>query len=240
MSFYKKYLKYKTKYENLVRQIGGATWICPRCTMENEESSAKCAACDGPKAKTFYIYTTGIGEWGDLSKAASTWDLIMRDTILRNIDPSFNQIIIAHYDPLLGFDNKPMEAEKIIEISEGMEKTVVNSDKSASTPARQIDSSFRPDIIDFAKIKSPHLVVDLAHIFKYEPSLEHPKKISIGGHYMEPEDQRVSYTNINAVYPGYCGELQIENAFSNQIYLFCLEKKCGNSIQRKKRKYFWF
>ena len=44
--------------------------------------------------RTFYIYTTGLCEWGDLDKAARSWIEFLRDSILRNIPEQFNNIII--------------------------------------------------------------------------------------------------------------------------------------------------
>ena len=163
MSYYEKYLKYKLKYLNLAKQLGGdwecpfctyinkdsskncemclknpieikKQWQCNTCTFLNPSSSERCEMCDTPrftkpvksvhqyepdvtsvKDRTFYIYTTGIGEWGDLSKAANTWLTILRPVILRNIPKIFNNIIIRHYDPLLDYQDKDLKSKRICE-----------------------------------------------------------------------------------------------------------------------------
>jgi hypothetical protein len=77
-----KYLKYKNKYLNLLNQYGGN--------------------------KTFYIYTTGIAEWGyfEGQSAWYMWNNFLRNKIIELIPKKFNEIIITHYDPLLHVENK--------------------------------------------------------------------------------------------------------------------------------------
>ena len=236
MSFLNKYLKYKTKYIALQQVLGGA-WNCEYCTFENKDDAKICEICaktrsvsesvtgsvsgsgsvSGPiPYKTFYIYTTGICEWGDLYAAANTWNTILRANILRSIHPSFNQIIIRHFDPLIemGSSNKPMSKSITDKIITEFNETIVHMDFLAGTLQREIKSEFIHGKINFNRIEKPHLLLDLAHIFRYLPTI--PKLIQISGHYDEVD--KPSYTTINSVYPGYCGNTSFTDyGFSNQF-----------------------
>ena len=147
--FYIKYLKYKKKYINY-KQNGGTK-------------------------KIFYLYTTGIADSEQLQYSANTWLTIYRSSILRNIHPSFNNIIIRHYDPMFFIDN---EKKKNILISEINEK-IIKDDISFSNDERTINSEFIRGTINFSIIDSPHLILDMAHSFNYLPN----KEIQLNDHY---------------------------------------------------------
>ena len=240
MSFLNKYLKYKTKYLALQQVLGGA-WNCKHCTFDNKDDTKICEMCAKTRSvsssdstsisgstsgstsgsipyKTFYVYTTGICEWGDLTKAANTWNTILRENILRIIDSSFNRIIIRHYDPLIDMRDteEPISKSKLIidKIITDFNETIVYMDFLASTLQREIKSEFIHGKINFYQIENPHLLLDLAHIFRYLPTRY--KLIQISGHYDEVDNP--SYTNINSVYPGYCGSTSFtDHGYSNQF-----------------------
>jgi hypothetical protein len=168
------------------------------------------------KYKTFYIYTTGICEWGDLDKAANTWNTILRANILRTIHPSFNQIIIRHFDPLIEMGNtdEPMSKSITDKIIAEFNERIVHMDFLEHSLQREIKSEFIHSKIIFNHIENPHLLLDLAHIFKYLPTKS--KLIQISGHYGEVD--KPHYYHINSVYPGYCGSTSFtEYGFSNQF-----------------------
>ena len=227
MSYKEKYIKYKIKYLNLLKQTGGM-WNCSACTFENADELPYCELCgtkrerqvprerqvvpierqvskerqiprEQPREqKTFYIYTTGIGEWGDITRSADTWDKIMREMVLRNIHPSFTRIIIRHYDPLYDMDNKRMEEPKRHKLIEEL-NSIVRNDMRVRTMERQIESSFNDTALDFDTIQSPHILIDLAHLLYYYPN----SVTEIGGNYGELIKKR--FTTIKSIYPGYVG-----------------------------------
>jgi hypothetical protein len=236
MSFFNKYLKYKTKYLALQQAFGGA-WNCDHCTFENKDDTKICEICEktrsvlvsgpvsGPVSgirsipyKTFYIYTTGICDWGYLDAVANAWNTILRANILRSIHPSFNQIIIRHFDPLIemGNSNEPMSKSITDKIITEFNGRIVHMDFLEGTFQREIKSEFIHGKINFNHIENPHLLLDLAHIFKYLPTI--PKLIQISGHYGEVD--KPHYYHINSVYPGYCGNTSFTDyGYSNQFII---------------------
>jgi hypothetical protein len=167
--FYKlKYYKYKEKYINY-KQNGGN--------------------------KIFYLYTTGIADNGTLF-LANRWNKIFRNSILRNIDSSFNHIIIKHYDPIQ-FKGSDERFRKILtEINE----IVIINDNCLSTDQRKITSEFILEPIDFKNINNPHLIFDMAHILNYLPN----KKRQINNHYDTSSNE--IFNHINSVYIGWYSE----------------------------------
>ena len=76
MSYYNKYLKYKEKYLQLKNQLGG-----------NKD--------------TFYIYTTGIADWGDADSTLAAWQKFLCKQICDMIPKRFKYIHITHSDILV-------------------------------------------------------------------------------------------------------------------------------------------
>lgn len=196
MSYYTKYLKYKTKYKNLQKQLGNGYEVGDLDFDLGWEDSD-----DDPDTninKNFYIYTTGLAEWGTL-KTANSWLNFIRASLLRSIPPSFNNIIICHYDPL-----DPLQVAKTkTQINQIFNQTIIANDNALSNGSRTINSSFFPTNLNIVQVQqtNPHIVLDMAHIFEYTGV----KQLSLMGH---------PYTNINSVYLGYCGSFPNPN-FTN-------------------------
>ncbi len=168
ISYKLKYYKYKEKYLNY-KQNGGTP-------------------------KVFYLYTTGITDRGNLF-LAKRWNKIFRNSILRNIDSSFNHIIIKHYDPII--DTTQEEKLKIIdEINE----IVIINDNCLSTDKRKITSEFILEPINFNDINNPHLIFDMAHLLNY---LSY-KRRQLNNHYDDGSNE--VFNNINSVYIGWYSE----------------------------------
>lgn len=204
--YYEKYCKYKLKYLKLSKQIGGS-WKCPNCTFINNDIVNNCNICEYKKDdivedNIFYIYTTGIGEWGDLTKASNSWIKFLRQQLLSIIPEKFN-INIIHYDPLIYEGDNIHDIDKVIE---DINIQVITSDIEIE---RIKESKFISTILNINNIKrdKPHLLLDLAHIFTY------PKYKNIE---LLIDGNSTLYSDINCVYPGYCGEFQEEFGFSAQ------------------------
>ena len=195
MSYFRKYLKYKNKYLKL-KQLGGIGDYdkVPQFGFtfdfsdDDDDVSVK-----QPILTNFYIYTTGLAEWGTLL-TANSWTHFIREALLRNIPQNFNNIIINHYDPL---DSLYPEYTKPAIITKFNDE-IVTSDNNLTTGARRITSTFFPHDLDIHQVQHtrPHIVLDMAHIFKYRPN----KQI-----YIVPS---TIYTDINSVYPGYSGNIE--------------------------------
>ena len=226
MSYKHKYLKYKNKYLDLLNQYGGV-WNCSQCTFENHDLIQECEMCSlkrsGPvvadvgaaaagaaavPVKTFYVYTTGMAEDCETSRASNTWNIFLRQMVLRNIHISFTNIIISHYDPFIGNEKKCVNFIRDFQ-------PILRNDMAMSTRDRTITSRFLQQPLDLDHISSPHIVIDLAHIFDYLPN----KNIIISGHY--GESVSVEIPNIKSLYPGYTGQLQLDGKFSSQYLTEC-------------------
>lgn len=230
MSFYHKYLKYKIKYTNLLKQMGGS-WSCPVCTFENADVLPYCEMCNTPRPsigmasavavpdrriidRTFYVYTTGLCEWGELDKAARSWIEFLRDSILRNIPEQFNNIIIEHYDPLnTDAGEKHIDIDIKRTIIDDFNGLVVANDNRLSNPRRRITSRFFSEELPIRNLQrnNPHILLDIAHIVAYLP----PN--ALGQKQVQLNFGPKTIFNINSVYPGYCGSLQIDRGFSSQF-----------------------
>jgi len=168
ISYKLKYYKYKEKYLNY-KQNGGTP-------------------------KVFYLYTTGITDGGVLF-LAKRWNKIFRNSILRNIDCSFNHIIIKHYDPIIL--KTPKQQLKIIN---DINEIVIINDNCLSTENRKITSEFIFEPINFENINNPHLIFDMAHLLNYLPS----KKKILNNHYGDSSNK--VFKNLNSVYIGWYSE----------------------------------
>jgi hypothetical protein len=129
---------------------------------------------------TFYIYTTGINDDINL---INMWFNILYKNILSEIPSNFKNIIVKHYDPIiLGSSNS------------------INDDLIS----RLHDQLFYPDRLPINDLKTPHIVIDMAHIFGYYPTKENKYDAFWSGYY----DFNQSYDlntvlNIKSIYIGY-------------------------------------
>ena len=186
MNYEKKYLKYKEKYLLLKKQIGG----------------------DGD---IFYIYTTGIAEWGHLD----LWTSTLCKQICTKIPARFTQIYIFHCDILHEikmmslYDSEEKKAKIVANI-----KDTIQLDLNIDSRVRH--SSFQTTPLDFDEIsrqKIPYIIIDMAQIFSYlvdETSSDKITRAFINGTYGEVPSKPM---NLNVIYLSYGGEYLSDTEF---------------------------
>jgi len=155
-------------------------------------------------SKKFYIYTTGIADWGDKETIAAKWNNNVCANILYQIPSRFNDIHIIHSDilkPMDEFDNMINEEERGIILETFNQLLSIND----LMKPRVKKSSFTLMPIDFNTLETPHIVIDMAHLFIYNKT----GLVTIG-HTMP------SY-NIKSIYLGYFGD-QVFTIKANQMY----------------------
>ena len=197
-------------------------WRCQYCTFDNESTSLTCYICsnekkDNSSKNTFIIYTIGIGDWCNINVTANTWNTIFRNNIFRNIDNSFDNIIIRHYDPLMYSRNVPVEDDIVNRFIDDF-KIIIDGDIAMSNNDRTVSSEFIRQAFPTETVindQHPHIVIDLAHLFRYFPNNDGQKRIRVAGHY--GEEDRSIYTNINCIYVGYVGTFYVEESFCHQF-----------------------
>lgn len=171
-----KYLKYKQKY----LELKGGSFQTTR---------------------TFYIYTTGIAEWGDLGNTFNYWQEVIIHRMCQLIPPSFASIIIIHCDIL-----QELNLENQHKIQEEINAKLVR-DLTADRRIRV--SEFQKEPLNFEEIHfrtrypNQYIVLDLAHIFSYVS----PSEVKNSGHYGEEDSLPIQ---LNCVYPGYVGQDQVD------------------------------
>ena len=157
-------------------------WECSMCSFLNETHLTECDVCGGKKPeikppavkqpvvkpseavsglaqKIFYLYTTGIGDWGGFT-IIEQWAKV-RTMVLKNIHNSFTHIEIKHYDPFEGV----VVDKRIIDAI----KQKLNEDNLI----KNVSSEFKQEYIDFKSLKKPHLIIDFAHIVKSTDISDH-------------------------------------------------------------------
>lgn len=174
MNYKVKYLKYKSKYLRLKNQLGGI-------------------------GDTFYIYTTGIAEWGDLSQSLEFWHTNLCKQVCGLIPMRFKNIFITHSDIL-----ESIVKEKIDETYANILDKVQHD---LEIDSRIKDSTFQTEPLDFINISrqtDPYIIIDIAHIFEYvrDNSSGNVTRAFIKGAYGEPRGDMMT---LNVVYPGYKG-----------------------------------
>jgi hypothetical protein len=175
MDYKVKYLKYKSKYLKLKNQLGGI-------------------------GDTFYIYTTGIAEWGDLSQSLKSWNETLCKQVCDLIPRKFKNIFIIHSDIL-----QSIAKEKIDETYANILNKIQHD---LEIDSRIKDSTFQTEPLDFANISGqtdPYIIIDIAHLFEYirdNYSSVNVTRAFIKGSYGEPRGDVIT---LNVVYPGYKG-----------------------------------
>jgi hypothetical protein len=183
MNYQEKYLKYKGKYLSLKSQIGGIY-------------------------DTFYIYTTGIAEWGHLDRSLKLWNDTLCKQICDIIPRNFTKIHIVHSDILKGVPEEKKD-EIFANILDKIEIDLV-------IDPRIVDSNFQTEPLDFAAISiqsNPYIIIDIAHLCKYvqdEFSSHNITRAFIAGAYGEPQGEPM---NLNVIYLGYMGGDLINTSF---------------------------
>ena len=206
------------------------TWDCSRCTFKNKKMDNKCIMCENTPPSTmatsitassyatsitaspatcatstkFYIYTTGIADWDNKETIAAKWNNNVCANILSQIPSRFNDIYILHSDilkPMDEYDNMINEEQRGI-ILKTFNQLLSTNDL---TKPRVKKSSFTLMPIDFNTLETPHIIIDMAHLFIYNKT----GLVTIG-HTMPPY-------NIKSIYLGYFGD-QVFTIKANQKY----------------------
>ena len=174
------------------------TWNCSICTFENNYQMRHCEMCGTPKSpdKTFYVYTLGIMEWLDMDKTPTMWNTYIRENVLNIIPPSYNKIIINHYDPLSDETDYKEETSFI-----------TTADMRKSTSGREIESNFYRDIIKASHIRDPHIILDFSH-----------ETLEIDSNTNKPKLKDID-KDVKAMYIGYIGAKNLDNNGYTQHYL---------------------
>lgn len=176
---------------------------------------------------TFYIFTTGMSDGGINEYWFSTEYLLH---IISLIPPFFNNIKVLHFDPNL-FEGK----------NDFVLKTLINSE--ITKDSRITESDFFNFAFPFQKIQfqyKNHLLIDMAHIFKYEPHQYGIVKTS--NHYRDFQEytDNIIVPYINSVYFGYLGDNYAIRISRTMFFRFLENNKIITFIERLLQKNFNF
>jgi hypothetical protein len=149
--FKNKYLKYKNKYLNLKKQLG--------CNLFN-----------------FYIYTTGIADWGMNPNLANFWVNTLQDIVIKHIPDVYKYIYIKHYDPIGSIEpsqNLPMNIKNFIQndiqnlLIRKMEDPRIKENTYIMDylPIDEINTFVNSP--EFSSNFHNHIIIDMGHIFTY-------------------------------------------------------------------------
>ena len=202
----------------------GGVWNCSACTYENHDLLNSCEMCETAKPPiklpdklpiklpdklpiklpdklpdkltTFYVYTTGIADWGKIETIANKWNDYILENILQQIPPNYKEIKILHCDPLLETQDTTKRMEIAIKFNDFLNKPL---GYIYSKYKKMFSIKFIPDKLNIAQIKSPHIIIDCGHVFRYDKMVGH---VSIGNHY---GDINANLIKLNAIYLGYFG-----------------------------------
>jgi len=198
-----KYLKYKNKYITLKNQSGSSLQSKP----------------------LFYIYTTGIADWGNLDKLLLFWNKLLCDHVCSLIPPRFD-IKILHSDILLeltyGIGPNHMILDQKVYLTEQINLLLLENLENE----RIVESSFQTEPLNFREIrgKIPYLIIDFAHLFKYSKDLINISpngSVKVFQNYndLELNDDGLE---LNVIYVGYLGENQILDSKLSKRYISLL------------------
>ncbi len=197
MEIYKnKYIKYKEKYLELKRKL----------------------VQKGGESNVFYLFTTGIAyttnDSGENTRdgeaqLVDVWNSFLRRAIIDRIPGFINQIHISHHDILIDEVSRAAQEnpEPLVEkFNNLLQRADIESDE------RIVTSKFTSEPLNLEEVrKLPHLVLDLAHIFRYDERV--PRTI-----YTIYEDNPNPYP-ISSIYIGFLGNEYIDNGYSNRNIL---------------------
>ena len=193
-------------------------WTCSRCSFDNKESDKRCELCMAPKAnKVFYIYTTGITNWDDEKTVADKWNHNVCKNIIRQIPRRFTDIHIVHSDTLESMEGTPPFSD--VDRVKITTKFNVLLSKSDTKHTRVKSSSFISTPLNFAELNSPHIVIDMAHLFEYPKTVGNVK---IAEHYGIDKIGVGSNYNIHAVYLGFFGNDKLYNIKEEPFYFLTI------------------
>jgi len=121
--------------------------------------------------KTFYIYTTGIANWG-YNEVIDIWEQCRYKNIINQIKSyNFNHIIIEHCDPLIDAYGKNLSTDEVYNIKTKI-KTIINKQDNTSQQIFKIktEQTFKQEYLDFdsfQNIEKHYIILDFAHVIYY-------------------------------------------------------------------------
>lgn len=222
MDYKIKFYKYKKKYQELLQLNGGSAAeqdpeflraieeskktfqeqqpqmveAFRRSKIESERSGYSESRLireiqrDYKNPNVFIIFTTGLAD----SRLRNFWlRYNLHLHLLSLIPPSFNKIKFIHFDPDIKFSDSQ---EPGINDSD-----ILKINMQASDSERIFESSFYKHFFPFKSINFSdlnHLVLDFAHLFKYEPHRFGIVKTS--GHYQEQDKGGMPIIGMKSVY----------------------------------------
>jgi hypothetical protein len=120
---------------------------------------------------TFTIYTTGIADNTSMEQynvrfdLLSLWLNITCNNITSEIPINFTEIIIKHYDILINAKRDNLNHQ---EVSMFLNQMIINM--TYRLDHRIIKHEFNIGQLNLLELSYPHLIIDMAHIFKYGPN----------------------------------------------------------------------
>jgi hypothetical protein len=163
-------------------------------------------------SKTFYIYTTGLFNWGEFGKRTPycQWSTFVLSNLLTQIRTKFQHVSIVHFDPMLNAQGNKIKTNNRLPYFGEM---ITTFDRSLSERYElKIQSIFVEKYFDH-KVKNNHIIIDYGHVYNASR-----KDISL------KPGQVYDYTAnkirmLNVIYPvDYAGDNYYEN------------KHCSNNI----------
>lgn len=145
---------------------------------------------------TFYIYTTGIGNWNTY-EVINIWEKCRFKHIMDLIPKKFKNIVIKHYDPILNADtNEKYELNETKTTVDKINTVLTRQDLETSNKEIKTEQTFTQDYFDYKIIdtKKPYIILDFANIFKYNYNYT-TKEYYIS--FLENQDK---IKNLNCVY----------------------------------------
>ena len=159
MNYKIKYLKYKQKYLNFKKTIGGGV-------DANYNINTGGYPPRHPLPNIFIIYTTGIADDGreDDRNFSNIWNRFVREEILRFIPENFNHIEILHFDIFEGATIPSFSEERKNQLERTLREKLTNSDVTDRS-GRVVSSEFNRLPLDIGT-QYPFVIIDFAHILE--------------------------------------------------------------------------
>ena len=128
---------------------------------------------------TFYIYTTGIANWGHSDNVLiNAWKNYRYKNIIGQIPKEFKNIVIQHYDPILlisnGDDDFDTHQENIKNIIPVINQILSEQDNKSLTTDKKTKQTFIQESFDHNTIdkNKNHIILDFAHIYDFYYNLD--------------------------------------------------------------------
>jgi hypothetical protein len=176
MNYKIKYLKYKQKYLNFKKTIGGGVDATYNINTGGYPRH--------PLPNIFIIYTTGIADDGreGENSYSNIWNRFVREEILRFIPENFNHIEILHFDIFEGAVIPSFSEERKNQLERTLRENLTNSDITDRS-GRIVSSEFNRLPLDI-DTQYPFVIIDFAHILRIVNSRR--SILRTDGSYVEP------------------------------------------------------